>query len=709
MAFNAYILQHKNYSLQIKQTIVLILLFIGFTVNSTFAVCNMLSPTLRCTDVQANGDVVLTWSLPPIIDPSFSSYYIYKASSLNGPYTAIDSIFSSAQTTYTDVGANADVSTAYYFVVSRCTGYQNAVAIDTLATMNLSVVNPGNGTALLSWNSPQTPTLPSAAATYTIYQEAPVNTWSVTGSKINNNAVAHNFTDTIFICSGNINYRVHITDNAGCTSVSSVSGGNFVNAILPSIPIIDTVSVDDNNITHLSWNQNPHPDVEGYIVYRFNGASWVALDTMLGISNTSFTHTVSTPSAASEQYRIAAYDTCGNISPQSGVRTTMFLKASADVCANSAILSWTAYPTIGTGLASYRIYQSNVSQAGPYSLVGSVPGGTLNYTATNLSPTTTYYFKITAVDNSGNKTASSNRLQFFSATPIAPAYLYLQRATVTSSSTIELVCYTDPSVPIINYKVYRAINDSIILTYEPIGEIAKSPSVSINYIDTNVDTDNNNYTYKVSVVDSCGLESMETNIGKTILLKATEESYVFRNHLTWNAYKGWPNGVAYYNIYRGTDGIMGTEPIAKILPNSTDTNKYTDNVSKILADKGEFSYFVEAVEAGGNIYGFTENSASNIVVVKQESLVYIPNAFAPEGLYNKVFKPVATYVDYSEYEFIVFNRIGNIVFRSTDVEQGWNGTMNGETCGVGVYVYVIKITTSKGKNKVYRGTVTLMK
>ena len=53
----------------------------------------------------------------------------------------------------------------------------------------------------------------------------------------------------------------------------------------------------------MNWNVNPSPDVDAYIVYQFNGAVWVPIDTVYGINNTNYTYLLSNAYLASEQYR----------------------------------------------------------------------------------------------------------------------------------------------------------------------------------------------------------------------------------------------------------------------------------------------------------------------------------------------------------------------------------------------------------------------
>ncbi len=70
-------------------------------------------------------------------------------------------------------------------------------------------------------------------------------------------------------------------------------------------------------------------------------------------------------------------------------------------------------------------------------------------------------------------------------------------------------------------------------------------------------------------------------------------------------------------------------------------------------------------------------------------LLFIPNAFTPgnkDGV-NDVFKPVVKNIQ--DYELRIFNRWGEMIFKTNDVNEGWDGTINGKNCQMDVYVYQI--------------------
>ena len=96
-----------------------------------------------------------------------------------------------------------------------------------------------------------------------------------------------------------------------------------------------------------------------------------------------------------------------------------------------------------------------------------------------------------------------------------------------------------------------------------------------------------------------------------------------------------------------------------------------------------------------------------------ELIVYVPNAFTPDndGI-NEVFLPSVLGHDPSEFEFSVFNRWGELIFRSEDEQQGWNGSFNNGQYYVqdGVYTWVLSVKDAyTAELKKFSGHVTIMR
>ncbi|HQW46524.1 MAG TPA: gliding motility-associated C-terminal domain-containing protein, partial [Chitinophagaceae bacterium] len=59
--------------------------------------------------------------------------------------------------------------------------------------------------------------------------------------------------------------------------------------------------------------------------------------------------------------------------------------------------------------------------------------------------------------------------------------------------------------------------------------------------------------------------------------------------------------------------------------------------------------------------------------------------------------------------FRVYNRWGELVFETNDINKGWNGQYKGKSQPMGVYVYVLDAFTSTGKKIFKQGNITLIR
>lgn len=91
--------------------------------------------------------------------------------------------------------------------------------------------------------------------------------------------------------------------------------------------------------------------------------------------------------------------------------------------------------------------------------------------------------------------------------------------------------------------------------------------------------------------------------------------------------------------------------------------------------------------------------------------LFIPTAFTPNGDgINDLFHVVGS--NLTEYEIKIFDRWGNLVFQSKDVNKKWNGSHhgNGYQQGAEVYNYLIKYKGVKEEDAIKRtGTITVIR
>ena len=102
-----------------------------------------------------------------------------------------------------------------------------------------------------------------------------------------------------------------------------------------------------------------------------------------------------------------------------------------------------------------------------------------------------------------------------------------------------------------------------------------------------------------------------------------------------------------------------------------------------------------------------KDTISKIVEVRDEFLIFIPNAFTPNGDGNNDnFRPKGLGI--KTYVLSIFDRWGNLIFQSGD--KGWDGTYKGNLCQDDIYVYkIIVIDNNNNLKHEKTGHVSLLK
>ncbi|HET9826049.1 MAG TPA: PKD domain-containing protein, partial [Chitinophagaceae bacterium] len=89
--------------------------------------------------------------------------------------------------------------------------------------------------------------------------------------------------------------------------------------------------------------------------------------------------------------------------------------------------------------------------------------------------------------------------------------------------------------------------------------------------------------------------------------------------------------------------------------------------------------------------------------------VLVPTGFTPnhDGL-NDVLRPRYNGIRQLEY-FAIYNRWGQLMFKTSDMTKGWDGNFNGQPQGTQVFVWVASALGFDGQKYQVRGTSTLIK
>lgn len=104
------------------------------------------------------------------------------------------------------------------------------------------------------------------------------------------------------------------------------------------------------------------------------------------------------------------------------------------------------------------------------------------------------------------------------------------------------------------------------------------------------------------------------------------------------------------------------------------------------------------------------DSITKTVEVKPQFTFYIPNTFTPNGDHiNDIFTGKG--MEIIEFEMTIYDRWGNKIFETNDLESGWDGRANGgsEIAQQDVYVYQVRLRDFERTQHVYYGHVNLVK
>ena len=131
------------------------------------------------------------------------------------------------------------------------------------------------------------------------------------------------------------------------------------------------------------------------------------------------------------------------------------------------------------------------------------------------------------------------------------------------------------------------------------------------------------------------------------------------------------------------------------------------SIAESINELSQGEYWVEVMD-NKNCYFtdtvFLEDDLSNC-----SGDLWVPNVFSPNNdfLNDVLFVRGATTA--LNFNFMVFNRWGEVIFETDDPYSGWDGTFRNKPMNNGVYVYMVKATLLNGEDVSLNGTITLIK
>ena len=673
-------------------------------------------PTLQCIEqLVGNGRLRITWSWNNLNNVATDDVYTFFVNGVQNLRT-VSPYNNGYYVTSTEIELSAAQISDHYtcYIQAQNTTTGESCISNSLSTIRLTVTPynlQGDSTAAyLEWDAVSSSTTGGSwDGDYLIYKkrafEANFDPTPIASVPINNNRI---YIDPSDVCHNYISYQVGITNQistaggSSCIFKSNIQTVLLNDSILPNAPILDSVSVTEDNHIVLGFHA-PDPFMMCYPVYYLDGGIRLLLHS---VYNTTFWSDNSiNPSDESREYFIAVLDSCSNSSYQtdSGQCNIRIAPPSTDACRRTAHLSWNAYKNMHGGVREYRVYMRQDGET-DYTLLGTTTQ--TNFDLTNLALNTDYRVYVQACNTDNTITSSSNRVNFNIDAEESEDETYIRHVSVMDNRYISILAHTTGDLyPFSTITLQRSEDGQ---SFEDIATIPYHSSTEYEFMDSTAKFTKTVYYYRTYVIGDCGIPAGHSNISHNILLTGSTNSAHDCN-LEWNEYGTWDGEVDHYTVSRRTEyDTIFLELTGSLVPRVHNT--FSDNVSSLFQFGSKFTYFVTAHE-GINSYGFEDESISNQITLQQESSMIIPNAFTPnyDG-HNDVFLPSNAFVSEEGYELIIISRFGKTVFRTTDPTAGWDGyDMRREPAPMGVYTYIIRFINAQGKADQIRGSVTLIR
>lgn len=388
-------------------------------------------------------------------------------------------------------------------------------------------------------------------------------------------------------------------------------------------------------------------------------------------------------------YSVSITDQCGVEADKSRSHCPVILQV-ATPAPKQVSLDWTYY--VGWDRVEYyeifRREKDNTQDT--FTKVGEVFGTQKSFIDSSDLCNREYLYKVAAV-RAGDSVKSYSNTEI-----IEPQFiLYQNKLNVLNVSVLE-----DQSVSIRWESSSYEFNDHYKLRKfngSQANYLEDFDVVDTTFVDANVQPSETAYLYTVAEVDYCDNIAQSGNYGKSILLKASYDED--HSILSWSLYEQWDYPVVSHHVEFVQPGNIFT--IADLGPTVLNYDDYT-----LYQDvNGYFPYRVYAVNTNG------DTSYSNIAKTSGEGIYHLPNSFSPnnDGI-NDVLGMYTLFITDEkpgDFKITIFNRWGEQVHQSTNINDIWDGTMNGKVLPTGLYMYNLRLTEGGGHQIHDYGTIYL--
>lgn len=216
-------------------------------------------------------------------------------------------------------------------------------------------------------------------------------------------------------------------------------------------------------------------------------------------------------------------------------------------------------------------------------------------------------------------------------------------------------------------------------------------------------------------------DCIENNGGSTqfydLELRVTSSEGCADTFLVTDYIKIYHTPIAQFNFNPAEPDVMNTE--VQFMNTSSFADFYNwifQNVGTSSLVNPTFDFPTEADDYLVYLIATTQegcaDTTSTVVSIKDHIVFYVPNTFTPDGDgSNNIFQPVFTAgFEPQDINFLIFNRWGEIVYETNNINKGWDGSYNNQLAPEGTYVWKIEFTeTMSDKRHIEVGHINLLR
>jgi gliding motility-associated-like protein len=434
-------------------------------------------------------------------------------------------------------------------------------------------------------------------------------------------------------------------------------------ATLPT-PSITTLTVLDNASLRLDFNN------QNNILYRLEMATnGGAFQPFMDVHNSSSVVAAGLSTDANYYcFRLGAFDPCNATTAYSN--TICSADFNLAIMSNLNRLTWS---TQSVGVTNFTI-----TKTGSPSL--SAPAGTSVLDDPDVVCGTDYCYRMMTNYANGSTSISLEKCgqAFSTIKPTATADISI---AIANNAVAQLSWTQNPAFSVDFYTIRK---DGVTI----------GTTSNTQYDDPDFTVENGG-CYSIQYIDRCGnVSTVSKKVCPIILAVKLQADNAIQ--LTWNAFDGWSSGVDHYVLQK----FDAQGQLIQSYNTGTSTNFNDDTQDP---DNQVYHYLVIAHPVQPTI----DPSVSNTRTVIKDPNIFYPNTFTPnDDLLNDTFVVFGQYTATAEFQ--IYNRWGELLYYTTDISKGWDGTFNGKLMPEGTYYFKVVLIDLAGRTAERSGTILLL-